>query len=251
VVVLLFWPYNIGPRFLLGVVPLLWIFLFRGLEEAIRALRADRKGLRTSGLLAAALAITGLLLHRAGLLTGWYRVQDAASLIAWSILAVVLIVGWDPLVRLARRMHERQVRGIVTVGAMGFAALSMVRIGPTIVQRANGTLPLWGANGMAVASRWIVANLSPDALILTSSASQLAFATGRPTLRLPRTSAPQEYLALERAQPKYLLIVEHDSSWSMPNDDMKLAILEKVFPERWKLVQHFPGASLYAFEPKR
>ena len=249
-VVLLFWPYDIGPRYLLGVVPLLWLFLFGGVEETIRAIRADRKGLRTGGLVAAAVAITGLLLHRAGVLPGWYRVQDAASLIAWSILAVVLVVGWGPLVRLARRVHDRQVRGIVTVGAVGFAALSMVRIGPNIVQRANGTLPLWGAEGMAIASGWIRANLSPDALILTSSPSQLTFATGRPALRLPRTSAPQEYLALERAQPKYLLIIEHDSSWSMPNDDMKLAILQKVFPDRWRLVQHFPGASLYSFEPK-
>jgi hypothetical protein len=154
-------------------------------------------------------------------------------------------------VRLANRITLRPVRILVSLGAIAFAVISISQIGSIIVRRAQGTLPMWGPQAaMARAASWISANLSPEARILTSSPSRLTFATGRPTVPLPYTSAPEQYLPLEREHPQYLLVVEHDSSWAMPNDDMKFAILQKLFPDRWKLVQHLEGASIYAFAPR-
>jgi len=140
---------------------------------------------------------------------------------------------------------------VVSLAAVAFSLLSISQIGAILVRRANGTLPMWGPQAaVARAANWISANLSPQALILTSSASRITFATGRPAVQLPYTSAPEEYLPLERERPQYLLVVENDSSWAMLNDDMKFAILQKLFPDRWKLVQHLEGASIYAFAPR-
>jgi hypothetical protein len=249
--VLLIWPYNIGPRYLLGLVPLLWFYLFSGVEQAVGALRSGRPGLRRATLGCAACAISGLLLLRFGVLPGRFSLQEVASLLFWLTAALGLGLAWNPLVRLANRVTLRPLKALVNSGAMAFAVLSIIQIAPMIVGRANNTIPLWGPQkALDIASRWITANLKPDALILTSSPSRLQFATGRPTIALPDNSAPAGYLALEHARPQYLLIVENDSTWTMPNDDMKLVILQKLFPDRWIPMQHLEGASIYAFAPR-
>ena len=249
--ILLVWPFNIGPRYLMGIVPLLWIYLFAGVEQAVQGIRAERPWLRRAVQGCALAAIAGLVLLRIGVLPGRFSLQDAASLLVWLLVVLALTLAWHPLVRLANRITLRPVRILVSLGAIAFAVISISQIGSIIVRRAQGTLPMWGPQAaMARAASWISANLSPEARILTSSPSRLTFATGRPTVPLPYTSAPEQYLPLEREHPQYLLVVEHDSSWAMPNDDMKFAILQKLFPDRWKLVQHLEGASIYAFAPR-
>jgi hypothetical protein len=248
---LFFWPFSIASRYLLGVIPLIWICLFNGLEEMVRVLRAARSWLRWSLFTYAACVIAVLLLLLSGLLPGRFGLQNGASLGVWLIVALVLGFAWEPLVQLTRRVTLREARILVSLVAVAFAVLWISQAGPHIVSRANGTLPLWGPQqSLADASRWINANLRPDARILTSSTSRIRFATGRPTVRLPGTSKPEDYLAIEHAQPEYLLIIENDSTWIMPNDDAQLVILQRQFPNRWRLVHHAAGASIYAFEPR-
>jgi hypothetical protein len=249
---LLIWSYVIGPRYLLGVVPLLWVFLFGGVEEIVRAIRADRRWLRFAALGYASCAMLGLLLLRTGILPGTFGLQNGVSLIVWLSIVLVLALGWGPLVGIARRVTLREVKPLVVLGAVAFALLSTAQTGPMIVRRANGTLPLRGPQkAMAAATSWINTHLSSDARILTSWGSRVHFATGRPTTWLPGDSDPAKYLELEGVRPEYLIILENDSTWIMPNDDQKFAILQRVFPERWKLVQHLEGVSIYSFEPKR
>ena len=250
--ILMFWPFSSDARYLLGVVPLLWIYLFAGLEEVVRAIRADRGWLRRAGLGYALAAAAGLLLLLAGILPGRFGLQNAASLLTWAVVIGILVLAWKPVVRLARRLTLREAHLLVTAGAFVFALLSIANIGSKIVRRAKDTLP-WGEpqKSLAAASRWINANLPPDARILTSSTTRIQFATGRTTLMLPGTSRLEEYQAVERHNPQYLLIIENDSTWLFPNDDNKLVFLEKVFPGRWKLLHHVEQASIYSFEPKR
>ena len=248
---LFFWPFSIASRYLLGVIPLIWICLFDGLEEMVRALRAARSWLRWSLLTYAAGVSVVLLLLLSGLLPGHFGLQNGASLGVWLIVALVLGFAWEPLVRLTPRVPLRGARILASLLAVSFALLWISQAGPRIVKRANGALPLGGPQlSMVEATRWINANLSPDARILTSSTSRIRFATGRPTVELPGTSNPEDYLAIEHRQPQYLLIIENDSTWAMPNDDAKFVVLQRQFPNRWRLVHHAEGASIYAFEPR-
>jgi len=251
--VLLVWPYlEEGPRFLAPLLPLLWMYLFEGLRTLLEALRAGRLWLRLAGLAWAVLALVGLACVWRWQ-PGAFNRQEIAAAMAWAALLAGFGGFWQLLVGMARRLTRQSAALLVGVGVAAFAIGSVAHAGPRIVARARGELPLGGVQrALRDASRWIANATPPDALVLTTYASRVGFATGRPTLNLPVTLSADRFLELDRRyHARFLLIVESPAdTYYTPNDVEKFAVLRTLFSTRLDLVHHFDGGRIYAIRPE-
>ena len=107
-------------------------------------------------------------------------------------------------------------------------------------------------HSMSEASRWVQGNTATDAPILTTYASRMGFATGRPTVYLPVTLDAERFREIERRErPEYLFIVETDDAYYTPNDVAKFAVLKGLCGTRHRLDYHYDGGSIYAIAAER
>ena len=155
--------------------------------------------------------------------------------------------------RIAGGVSALQLGTLAFGAAALLATAAIARAGPLILARARGTLPIVGVQkSLLEASRWIMETTPPDAVIATTYASRIHFATGRRAVYLPITLEPQPFLEVEkRDHPQWLFIVEADDPYYTPNDVRKFEILKGLFGGRLRRVHHFDGGSIYAFAAER
>jgi hypothetical protein len=249
--ILLFWPYEIGPRFTIPLVPLLWSYLFAGIAALATAIVGGRRWLRValSGWAMVALVGIAIALVSAGPRLGF---EGRAGAGLWLLTLGVLGFAWKPLANAVRTSGPRIALVLVSAGTVWFLLTSVRRAAPLIVPRAQGRLPLWlPQQAMAEASRWISANTSPGAVILATYHSRIEFATGRRTVLFPITQQAEPFLEAERSfHPNYLVVVESDDTYHVPNDPQKFPVIQRLLGNRLKQVHHGWGATIYAIQPE-
>jgi hypothetical protein len=246
--IVLLWPYDEGPRFLLVVAPLIWVYLLEGLRQLSTRIGEDQRWLRSLGCLVSATAAVALMVAWRRSPTAFSR-QDQAALAIWCSLFAVLALGWNRLVRLSRQSGTRQATALVVIAVALAVIGSIIRMGPYMVQRARGAPPVdENPRSLWEASNWIVANTPAEAVIQTTYATRVHFATGRPTVPFPSTTRPAPFMEIERRHhPAFLIVLDSDDPYVLPTDKTRFKLVEALFPGRWTRVGHFLGGSIYAF----
>jgi hypothetical protein len=248
--VILLWPFNL-PRYVLPLLPFLWLFLLEGTGLLLGAMRARARWLRVAGIGWALVGAGGLLLAFWNDRTA-FHFQERVGAGFWLLLLITLTIGWKVLSGLARGLTPRAASGLVVLGAALLSSAAVYKEHRFLLRRARGTLPMWGPQlAMSRASSWIESHTSADAVILATDASRIAFATGRRTVALPVTldSVPFRQIA-QRSPAGFLFIIESDIHWNKPNDPEKFPVIQQVFADRLRPVHHFDGGTIYAILPE-
>jgi len=245
--ILLLWPYDEGARFLLPTVPLLWMFALAGLRRMHGVLKRHPGRVRVISIVWSAIAAIVLAVALSDTPLEYPR-QVTAAFLLWTAVFLAATIGWDLVVRLADGWSPAQSRALSAVAVPLLVAVAVLQVGPLLVQRARGVPdPAEVATALREASAWISANTPADAVIQTTYVTRIHFATGRPTVPLPRTREPEPFLEVDRRyHPTLLLVLESNDGFYVPSDAARFAVVDSLFPNRWKRIQHVPGGNLYS-----
>ena len=238
----LVWPFDEAERFLLPVVPLLWIYLFKGLQWAGDALRGDNRSIRIVALLMAAVGLVGVLTATRPLSR-----QDLIAAGFWTLLLSAVLLGWHRLVAVARHWNPVLTRWATIALVFLFVLGSVAQAMPLILTRASTRAGAMGPPGIA-AAEWILANTPPDAVIQASFPTRVNFATGRPVVPLPGTTSPEPFLEIQRRyQPEFVVVLDASRGDTQRSDAVRFDRLQQLFPGRWRQVHQFAGGRIYEF----
>ena len=244
--ILLLWPFDEGSRLLLPVAPLLWLYGIQGGRRLIAALRPGWTSVRALFL---GFCVTALL----GAIISWRRAsqpvrrQDLSILGFWILAVAAAAAGWSAVVATGRTLFRERAGLTLRVGVALFVIGTLVELGPLVLGRARGDPPdMQPAKALWEGAAWLRANTPPDAVIQTTNASRIHFATGRPAVGFPETGDSTPFLEVERRyHPRFALILESDDPDLGSSDQGPFVVLKRLFPGRWRLVHHFDGGSIY------
>jgi len=240
--IILLWPFDEGTRFLFPVVPLLWIYLVRGLEWGRDSITANRPTVRILlGSLSVA-ALAGIVLADRPLSR-----QDLAAAGFWAVVLGAAVLGWRPLRGGLQALTARRTRTLVYGGVALFLVGSLSQALPRMYRRAYpppGAQPHPGV----VASEWIRVHTPPDAVIQGNFATRINFATGRPAVTLPSSRQPSVHQEVqERYRPRYAMILDARPGDAGVPDSVRFEIVKSLAPGRWHEVHGFRGGVIYEY----
>jgi hypothetical protein len=241
--ILLIWPFDEGTRFLVPVTPLLFLFTASGM----RIVYGWAGGRGAHLFFQCILVLAGVAAAGSWLIAGSSR-QDRVALLFW--LAVIPIAVMVPRLRAWSTPTLRALlrRGFVALYMTGFVALGLVRAFPLAVSHLDVDQqirrePLRGAVA------WLMANSSPQAVVVTGGATQVHYVSGRRTVPLPLTADVEIHRALvNKYRPDFVIIEEPlEYEYYHPTQPERFAVLARGFSGRLDLVYDFPGARVYRF----
>lgn len=240
--IILLWPFDEGTRFLFPVVPLLWIYLVRGLEWTRDSIAANRSTVR---ILLGALSVAGLA--GVALADRPLSRQDLAAAGFWAAVLGAAVLGWRPLRAGLRALTPGRARALVYGGVALFLVGSLSQALPRMYRRAYpppGAQPHPGI----VASEWIRLHTPPDAVIQGHFATRINFATGRPAVTLPGSRQPSVHQEVqERYRPRYAMILDPRPGDAGVSDSVRFEIVKSLAPGRWHEVHAFRGGVIYEY----
>lgn len=247
--ILLLWPYDEGTRFLVPILPFLWIFAIVGARQFIAATSAGSRPLRLGLIALGSVCLLGAAVSLLRMPADFSR-QDQAFALVWLLLVGIAVFGWDRAAAWTGAMSGRFGRATL-VGALAlYAAAGVARTAPKIVaQYRESRLADPVAEALREASRWISGNTRPDASIQATQPVPIQFATGRRTVKFPTTTAPEQLRwYVDMHHPDFLVVLnDTDHPYYQPVDTEKFAVVRSLFPGAWREVARLRGSTIYAF----
>ena len=233
VIILLVWPYDVGPRYLFPVLPLCFTYLRRGWRKS---LEVSQSSPRTAflGLAAGSVVLLAMSLY------GWAAHHDAGiqprfATAFWAVCAVfTLWLGLRP--RLSQPAASRVIPTPSPFWRVCGLALIIVMCGLGIsIQPASArsnlriTEPELLHYPTAEAARWLNQHTPKDAVVMSFNPWILFAMTGRRVVAFPPTARPGVILDVARKyRVQYLVVL--DDSWFVPTQEERLLILQKADP---------------------
>jgi hypothetical protein len=223
--VILLWPFNEGERFVVPIVPVLWVMVARGVA-AIQDMIVQRPRFARAALaLVAVIASAGAAIKVFD--AGKSSRQDLAALGAWlvalSLAAVFTAVPWARLFAALRR-HGTPLLASATIL---FVALGLWQRIPPVLRRQSGEMEHATAVAMDKAASWLVANTSRDDIIQATFADALHFAIGRRTIGFPVTLNEATLVeVVNKYRPAYLVVLDQTPFvYFVPDDETRFSAL--------------------------
>jgi hypothetical protein len=232
VLILLSWPYDVGPRYLFPALPLCFTYLRRGWRKCLEVLQASpttvfRALAAGSAVLLSMSLYAWIVNHDAG-------IQPRFATVFWTVSAVfTLWLGLRP--RLGRPVAFRMILPPPVWKACGWCAI-IVLCGPGILTqsadaRSNLTItePEMLQYPTAEAARWLNRHTPKDAVVMSFSPWFLYAMTGRHVVAFPPTARPGVILGVARKyRVQYLVVL--DDTWYFPTQEERLLVLQKADP---------------------
>jgi hypothetical protein len=247
--VVLVWPFDEGPRYMLAVFPLallyvvegaLWLWT-RAATVPERALRAGR--VASAGILAVALAECAWRAPAAGR-------QALASLVFWSLASVPSVL---PLARLLRgRPPASLVRGAVALAVGAGVLCGGVQMATLARQNRSGGPEALRHPETLDAAAWLAATAAPDDAIMAGQEAVVHYLTGRHGIPFPVTSDAEVLRGVLRAQRvRYWVVLEHEPyPYFRPTERARLELLEAAYPDLTRVVHRGSNYRIVAVEPE-
>jgi len=247
-VVLLCWPFDEGTRFLVPILPLLWLYGIEGAGRALAAVAASSRGLRLGVIVVASLGLMGTAIARLALPADFSR-QDQVFGLLWLLILGIALFGWARTTAWAGAMSRRSHRTIAIAAIALYVAGGLARTVPGVVVRRPGT-PLADpvAESLREASQWISVHTPPEATIQGTFPTQIQFATGRKTVRFPISGSPELLRhSVERYRPDFLIVLHGaQGGYYQPADSVKFTRVQAIFPGVWREAGRLSGSTIYA-----
>jgi hypothetical protein len=250
--VVLLWPFTELGRFLVPVVPILWVMIARGVTT-IHDLFVKRPALVRAFVAAVALiAMSG----SAAMVLGENQTksrQDFAALIAWGATMVIVMVfnmvPWGRFFTAVRRHSPRLLAGATVVTV----ACGLWRNLPLVLQRKVGAHEYATAAALSRAADWLSANTPRDATLQATFADELHFATGRRTVGFPvTTNATVLAEVAEKYNPQFLIVLDPtEFDYFHPLDERRFRALMETGKVRSEVAYKFAGGRVMRLFPAR
>lgn len=247
--ILLLWPYDEGTRFLVPILPLLWVFALAGARGATAAVSAGSRPFRQGLIAVGGVSLLGALVSLLSAPDGFSR-QDRAFVLIWLAVLGIAVFGWQKAQSWTGGVSTRFGRPVLIGALVLYAAAGVARIAPSVAAQFRGnslTDPVTAA--LQEAAGWINGNAPPEATIQASIPAPLLFATMRKTVRFPTSSSPERLRqSIETHQPDFLVVLnDTDHPYYRPVDSEKFGIVRTLFPGAWREVARLKGSTIYAF----
>jgi hypothetical protein len=248
----LLWPWNIEYRFVLPVVPLAGLYLWRGILQLAR--------LASHGSVPAAMAtvlVATVLAYTAGF-------DHPADLAAWVVLAGgALVFGFVTRVRRASRSTQEAAgsgRAPASGAKLGlrwqaglFAAVAILfAIGVSdqrLIARENAQIDpsKLELEPDVEAAQWIKSNSAPADVVMARKLEVVYHFCHHKVVWLPPLSSPDVLMAgIGKYRVAWVLITDEPGSYYLPTETECLAALERKFPDRLRLAHEGPRYRIFA-----
>jgi hypothetical protein len=245
--VYLLWPFDEGPRFMLPVSPLAFVFVWSGLIAIRESMR--RRPVITSGffsMLGAAIAAGTATQHMSGF-------QARASMAFWVAFTVVFLI----LTILARRaglgniaakllapirtIPAQVLKGVV-VALCAVGIFQQIAISRTILEPDASQFAHYPSADCAL---WL--RTAGDGVVMAGQAEILHRLTGRRVASFPITSDAQVIVATVRRENVRYLVVYDPAKYEyfFPIEEERYRQIERAYPGMFELVHKGPRYSVF------
>jgi hypothetical protein len=261
----LLWPWSFEtPRFTLPVLPLALLYL----AEGVLALR-DWCSQYPRAVGAAFLPLTTILTFLAAR-EGWeagsgHGFQNKMSAMFWIVCTSACVVlvwkgsrptwklpeWWQKIVAFSDsgdRTVFRPTRLLGTVVLTGLVAVGVAAEIP--IGRANLTsgLTKFENSPDIHAAHWLQLHTDPNVIVASRQTGVLFHYSGRRVLWFPPITDPKVLLqGLREHHVSYLIVVDHKFSYYLPAETVCFALLQKAYPEAFRLVEASGQLKVYEF----
>jgi hypothetical protein len=251
----LLWPYDVGPRFIFPVFPLIFLYLYRGGMELAR-IKPWRSAFmfRSFLVISVALAIYGVFT----VVPRWAEMslQTKASVFFW-----ILTGGWMIFATVGvPRVIEPPVQALRTAFsnpwgskiAGGVAVAVLVIIG--LVSQARGVVynldpkvSEYVHQPSKEAADWLANHTASTDVVMAQQVAIVHRVSERLTISFPVRSDPREVMAvIRRSRVKFLVAITATKSTNLsPTESERSSNLEVGFPEEVKLIHREASYKIY------
>jgi hypothetical protein len=250
--ILLLWPYDVGPRYILPVLPLCFIYLCQGWKRWVSWLSlstgAALKVLAwlSGGILCAALIVIAV---------GWrpIGVQAKLALLFWSLLLLLMIwlIRTAAFTRFARfrtgRMAIRWLAYMYVVGVCAFGMIVQTKMAKANAQVVETEYELYPT---AEAARWIRDHISPGAVVMSSHQWLVHEITNHRVIMFPATRNPEVIMQIARETHALFLVVVEDDPWFLPTERARLDALLRAYPAALESAHAGARYRIFRFMPQ-
>lgn len=247
VAVYLLWPFDVGPRFVFAVFPLIFVYLYRG-ALWLKTARVWESSVWSRIFLVVSM---GLAMYAvADVLPQWSQVslQARASMLFWVLLTLILglaLIGVRTGLLHAFLSAKGHVTGLQLVKPGIVMVVSLAAI-TGLVQQAE--LASWNLDPPVRefvhqpakdAADWLVAHTLRSDIVMAQQVSILHRVSKRLIVSFPVRSDPREIMAvIQKFRIKFLVAITAEKSRVLsPTESERARLLEAAFPEQVKLVQ--------------
>ncbi len=247
------WPWNFEMRFLLPIVPLACLYLWRG-GKLVGTLVLQRS--RVAGL---GLALGGACLTVASL--GWavqtHLGQAILSVAFWSLCTFTGLVTLFPRISppagstyIAGRAQSRGVLLTLSVAALVLLAALVGKGVAQQLQMAHSNLHFDATQGVFYpsieAAQWIKMNSPPEAVVMARKQDLVFYYTRRRVIWFPPSTDHQLLMdGIRRYHVSLIVVPDRDTGYWRPSDQVCFHALQQAYPGAFHLVHRGPAVSVF------
>jgi hypothetical protein len=227
--IVLLWPFDEGPRFVVVVFPLLLLYVALGAERLwLRAARAPARARRLAGAASLALLAGALAdLARRGAPPGR---QALGSLALWAFAAVASLL---PLERIARtRPAAALARAALAFALAASLALGGVQIARLARENRSGSPAALRHPETLDAAVWLATEAAPGDAVMAGQEAVVHYLTGLRAIPFPVTSDPALIRdVLERQRVRWWMVLEDEPyPFFYPTERARFERFEAAYP---------------------
>lgn len=264
------WPWDYRDRFILPVVPLACLYLWRGGKTIMNFLicQPKRAGLAcavVSSLLcicsaAFAFGLAALPVHPDHVRGD--HLQTIAATLFWGALAIVGLVilklqqgGTDSFGRMVRvagkvlPLPSRIVLVLAVTFLVGSGVKTIVAVGRN---RLNPDITKQSLYPEIEASEWIRAHEPSTRVIMAREPEFVFHYSQEPTVWFPPISDPKVLMdGIQRHHVELVVVAHHPQSYWLPPEDTCFQSLQQTYPTAFHLIHRGPDNSVFQVVPSR
>ena len=254
--ILAIWPFNEGPRFVLPLLPLLFLFAGYGIVSISRLIVSlSLDFVRRAWLAIGALGVIlwFLEIKQTSLL---FSKQDWVNGMVWAALMLICLIPrriQEQTLVLLRRRPITWMWTLILVFAVAYSAMGVQAISSQVAENLfPDTTRMLHAPTMYAAT-WLAQNTSPGDTVMAQNANSVHFMTGRLVIPLPVTNDPDLLrLAVMLTHPRFLVINDPQKDpYFLPEEVDRLKILMQLFPDQLCLRHQYSGGRIFEFMERR
>jgi hypothetical protein len=233
------WPWEFELRFLLPIIPLICLYLWRGGNTVVRS------SIRKPKLAGSCLCLAGLLL--AGNCAVWLvREQSLQSAVATTLWTILAITGGAIAASALKERHRiRITRAGRSVAAVAVCAL--IAIGCRMqmsIARMNGHFHITEARYYPdiEAAQWIHVHEPPQSIVMARKEDLVYHYSHHPVVWFPPISNPDVLMrGIEKYHVSTVVVVDRKEEYFMPTQSICFQHLLATFSHEFHMVHHGPG----------